>query len=202
MWWFLACSAPPPEPMGTEATWLGGTVVDAEGAPLDGARLQACAEVCAVADSDADGVFAFEGLWDGAWSLHATGPGPDDAELVLPVDLRGSREVRVVVPTLGPPVAVPETPTWVEVAPGLTLRLSAGDLPGITEVRAGSLDPSWLGDGLPGEAVGGWSLSPFGAGMGVAFETGAEVACTSPDGTAWEACDGALPAFGSIATLR
>ncbi|MCA9490166.1 MAG: carboxypeptidase regulatory-like domain-containing protein [Myxococcales bacterium] len=198
MWWVLACSTPSPEAAPTEATWLGGTVADADGAPLAGARLQACAEVCAVADSDADGTFAFEGLWDGAWSLHATGPDPDDAELVLPIALQGMREVAVVVPRLGPPVAVPAEPAWLEVAPGLTLRLSAEELPGITEVRAGPLDAGWLGDGLSDDVVRGWSLSPFGAGAGVAFEVAGDAACTSADGTSWEACDGVLPGFGSL----
>lgn len=189
--------------VGAPAAALSGIVGDASGAPLPGAVLQACAEVCVAATADDEGAWRIDGLTAGDWSLHATGPSPDDADLVLPVAVAGETVLDVRIPRLGPPVAVPATPELLEVAPGLVVELDAARLPGIAEVRAATLEGSaW--PPVEGRAVGvGFSLSPSGAGADLPFEvdgTG-DLRCTAADGRTWIACE-ALPALGSVVLLR
>jgi hypothetical protein len=197
----LAC-AEPPEGL-PEGLSLTGQLRDLEGSPLSGGHLQACAAVCVVTETDGDGVYLFEGLEAGTWSIHASGPSEDAADLVIPWELPGD-PLDLVIPQLLEPTPVPDELTEVEVAEGLVLALSPELLPGVDTVRAAPLPgPDWPAlPGVPGSPLQGWSLSPSGAGLEIPFLTEGEPWCTSADGRTWEPCEGTLPELGSIVVIE
>lgn len=175
---------------------------DTSGQPLAEAVLQACASVCVVAWSDRDGIYRFDGLQAGNWSIHAAGPDDDSAQLVIPWSITADSLLDIIIPNLGEAKLVPEDTNEVLLAEGLTLSLSTALLPGIAEVRAALMPASlWPpGLGLPATPTVGWSLAPSGAGMALPFMTtdAGRPWCSSDDGTQWEPCDGLLPNLGSI----
>lgn len=204
VWWLAGCV--PPEAGDSAdsggAPSLEGKVSGIDGRPLDGAVLMACASVCVVAWSDADGHYRFDGLEPGDWSIHAAADGEGSAQLVIPWQVTGSGVLDLTIPELGPPRPVPEELGEVELAEGLTVSISTSSLPGITEVRAARMPAAlWpTGLDLPGPPTDGWSLAPAGAGSAIPFTAvgAGETWCTDADGLRWERCDGVLPNLGSV----
>jgi hypothetical protein len=203
MWWFAGCAAPMSVDTGSSAGFtLSGRVLDVAGDPISGAELQVCADVCVLGVSDDEGAYAVDGLWAGRWSVHVAA---EDAAAFLPMEVGAESMVDVVVAPLGPEITLPEEPTEVEVAPGLTLTLSAAALPWTDTVRAGALDgyrwPELLD--VDGAVATGWVLTPFGVDGAVPFRVLGDGGtwCTAPDGLSWAPCD-VLSTLGAIVQTR
>lgn len=203
MWWWAGCAAERVDSGQTEGLYvLSGRVSDADGEPIERATLQVCAEICVVGESTAGGQYAVEGLTAGRWSVHVVAP---DAAILFPIELVGSTVVDVVTAPLGPEIVLPAEATEIEVAPGLTVTLSADALPWTPHVRAGVL----AGDRWPtvldveGTVVSGWVLTPFGVNGVVPFRVAEEgtVWSTSADGLLWERTE-ALATLGAVVLVR
>lgn len=179
--WSLACT-PAPEPADTDddgpqdtgdpvvTGHLEGTVRDVGGEAMAGVSVNMCLSVCTTVETDAAGAYAFD-LPEGTYSFHLVPP-PDQAlaQPLVPLTITegGDRSVDVVLPPLGPEVALPAETAEIEIAPGVLVTTRQGDLAvpleeePQTHVSGVRVDAAhWPPIPLAGTIAAVWYLAPY-----------------------------------------
>lgn len=109
---------------------FSGTVVDASGAPIASNPLKLCqGPRCLNQETDASGAFDFGPVPIG-WHSFEVVQRNDQVTALVPVEiaLDTERTLDLAVPDLAMTVAMPSTPTEVELGEGLYLTVSGGDI--------------------------------------------------------------------------
>lgn len=193
-----------PDPMGI----LVGTVRDAGGEPVVGARVNFCRVICITVDTDASGAYTMEvDAWTGSFYVREPSALLD---VIVPVTVteNETRAIDVTMVMASETVPFPTTPTEVEVAPGLLVTVSASAVePPLFEELGDDISGALVDEAelLPleiaddhGAFVAGYYLAPFEAvaADGLPFrivntfglDAGAEViafAASGPDRYTW-----------------
>lgn len=148
-----------------------GTVTDQSGAPVAGAVVSVCQEICVTIVSAEDGSFCAEEIPDGWHALKVAPPrctsGFATAHTPVIYEAGESRTFPMVLPPLGDAVDLPASADEREVAPGLFVTAGSGQLTAVFRDPAETLAGARLADAehpvvdLDGTVVDVWYLYPF-----------------------------------------
>ncbi|MFZ5482005.1 MAG: carboxypeptidase-like regulatory domain-containing protein [Myxococcota bacterium] len=127
---------PPTDDTGTSSTVpltasLTGTVMDPDGNPVAGARVNVCRHVCRTITTEADGAYAFEALeaWTATYYVvPEEGSGYANPMVTLTLADGEARAIDVVLDPFDTPQGLPRVASEVEVTDGLYLTIGADNL--------------------------------------------------------------------------